>query len=162
MTWLFSSRHILICDFSFAEALSLTARATFRWGVWSYCFCRKPQGRATQLQASSPRTWSAASTQGKCTNSGFNNMRRPCVCARVCVIKVLIHQMSIKAATDFPPLPDICSTSWAFLLVWLYSLRWGMYHHQQDTLMSLLLQKFSLKPAVKQWKMETLLRLLGS
>lgn len=85
MTWLFSSRHILICDFSFAEALSLTARATFRWGVWSYCFCRKPQGRATQLQASSPRTWSAASTQGKCTNSGFNNMRRPCVCVRVCV-----------------------------------------------------------------------------
>lgn len=75
---------------------------------------------------------------------------RACVC--VCVIKVLIRQMSIKAATDFPPLPDICSASRASLLVWLYSLRRCMPHHQQDALMSLLLPKCSLKPAVKTAK----------
>lgn len=152
MITFFPLRNISICDFYFAEGWSLTARTTFRWGVWLYCFCRKQQDRASQLQASSLRTWSVGSTQGKCTNSGFNKMWWQCVCVCVCVIKVLIHEMSSKAATDFPPLPDICSTSWAFLLVWLYSLRWCMCHHQQDTLMSLLLLKCF--PPVCGWAVE--------
>lgn len=83
MITFFPLRNISICDFYFAEGWSLTARTTFRWGVWLYCFCRKQQDRASQLQASSLRTWSVGSTQGKCTNSGFNKMWWQCVC--VCV-----------------------------------------------------------------------------